>query len=108
MFLGTIENTNGKIAEKIQHSRRAATQLNPLRNSLRSVLVQHIGKKYRDALRVIDGIRVDLLSDALESLESGYNLSIISVLGEYYDNSDGETKKTPHCRRQKGSYKAEK
>jgi len=39
-------------------------------------------------------IRVNLLADSLETLENSYNLSIISILGEYYDNPDGEAKKT--------------
>lgn len=93
-MFGTIESTNGKITEKISRVKLALESLHTMAILLRDVASMRAGKKYTECVATIDTLHINLTIDALETLESGYNLSIISVLGEYYESSENEEKKT--------------
>lgn len=43
---------------------------------------------------LMDTIHINIVEDELNTLDVNYNLSIIAVLGDYYDSSTGEEEKT--------------
>jgi hypothetical protein len=93
-MLGTIESTNGKIAEKITQTRRALDSLHIIITEMRESLSLKSAKKIAEHQRSLDALHVNLAIDTLETLENGYNLSIVAILSDYYSAPDREEEKT--------------
>src|ERR1700743_3805137 len=87
-MIGTIENTNHKINEKISCIKRSIEILYKLHNKLS---VARAGKKY---IKVLDDQCVSAALVTLEQIETNYNLCVINILSEYYSDTKNEDKKT--------------
>lgn len=88
---GTIEGSHHKFTEKISITREAIKVIVPLAQSLR---IERPGKKAAECLRLIDSLPFNIYLDTIETLENSYNLSVIPILENYYDNVANEKKKT--------------
>ena len=86
-MFGTIENTHGKIIDKLSSIKKAIRSVRDFGAKLRELSLQKPGKKYTVIRKNLDGICANLLMDRAKSLEADYNLSIASILSQYYDDN---------------------
>lgn len=93
-MFGTIESTHNKIIEKINLARESLESLRTLSESLRVVASSRAGKKYISSLEIIDNLHINLVIDSIDVLESNYNLSIVGILSNYYQDTENEEKNT--------------
>lgn len=93
-MFGTIESTHNKIIEKIFLVKSALDILRTIAEVYRGFATLRTGRKYTDCLRLLDGLRINLTYDTLETLENNYNLAIVSILSDYYENHINEEKNT--------------
>lgn len=91
-MLGTIESTNGKIIEKISQLKTIVNDIAKIINQLRDTRLGGAQQAYYK--KRLDTVLVNILRDELETLENNYNLSVIGVLGDYYESRDNEEEKT--------------
>ncbi len=93
-MFGTIENINSKILEKISSAERLSENIQNMVVVLRHAVQAHKGKKYANAVEILDRLRLNLTRDDIETINNNYTLSVIPILNEYYDSSDNEDKNT--------------
>jgi hypothetical protein len=93
-MIGTIETTNRKILEKFSMGRAAVVSAITIMNEIRGVAATRTGKKYAEAVRAIDELHLNIILDLFTTIESNYNLAIVSVLSEYYGSVESEDRKT--------------
>lgn len=56
----------------------------------RELAVARTGRKYQDCVKILDRLHINLIYDDLLSLENNYNLSVVSILSDYYGGDDEE------------------
>lgn len=112
--IGTVENTHGKICDKIQNIKQAVAELHEIVTSLstqRPTSQQHMEPPRRrrgrgratvavsatddpaapDTIaRVLQSIQTGLLLNDAEKLETTYNLSVVETLNDYYEYPERE------------------
>jgi len=87
-MLGTIENTHTKITEKLKSLRTTAELLEPLSVKIKRAAKSHIGRKYENIVSVVKSIDFPKMNTDLNVLERDYNLSVVNILTDYYQNND--------------------
>jgi hypothetical protein len=78
----TIESTHNKIIEKIYISKKSLESMKQIIEEYKQI--NKPGKKFAEINNILDNLLVNLLLDEFESIETAYNLSIITTLNDYY------------------------
>lgn len=89
-MFGTIETTHGKIIDKINIVKSVISELHNITNFYKSELLNRRGKKYSDAIPILDALFLGLTSDQLDNIETSYNLSITIAISDYYSDPQNE------------------
>ena len=71
----TIESTHNKIIEKVNVGRSSIKLLKPISAAYKLLALSRIGKKFTEAVAILDNLHMNLIDDALETVENNYNLS---------------------------------
>lgn len=93
-MLGTIESTHRKILDKVGIIRDNLRVIQNIANQYRMEAENKKGKKYQEAVSLIDNLYIGLTWDNLETTESNYNLAVAVTLTEYYSNPRNEEQHT--------------
>ncbi len=93
-MLGTVESTHRKILDKITIIRDNLRTIQIVANKYRVEAGNRKGKKYQDAISLLDNLYIGATLDGLESIENSYNLTVTVVLTEYYSNPKNEEQHT--------------
>lgn len=93
-MLSTIESAHNKINDKITLIKDVIYSLRDLLETYSLQLQARSNRKQIDAMTIIDNLRINLIADDLENAESEYQLSVVSILADYYSNPELESKAT--------------
>lgn len=93
-MLSSIENIHNKLSGKVSLIKKALVQLSGISITLRNAALTRSGKKYVEAVQRLDSIHINLALDIVNTIENSYQLSVISILTDYYKDSEHEEKNT--------------
>lgn len=88
-MFGSVEGAHTKIIEKISIIRTALEKLQAVADKISAMIAMR--KKYN---HIIPKSCIRTILDALDTLETNYNLSVVSILSDYYHNSHNEEQNT--------------
>jgi hypothetical protein len=93
-MISSVESTHERIIGKISAGKSSLVVLRTISTAYRAIIIQLVGKKYKDCISILDSLQINLLLDSLETLENNYSLAVVPILAEYYANVKNEDTST--------------
>jgi Poxvirus Late Transcription Factor VLTF3 like len=86
----TIESSHGRILDKISLVKNIIGNMQQLRDSTYALIAAKNTTKYEKANKMLESLHLNLLLDAIESIENEYMLAVAHVLSGYYSTDATE------------------